>query len=89
MDRPRVFCDFNKRFDAVTYGLNTIGTRTDAERLGIELHPGLALTVYDHDAFDNGDPAWIMADGVVVQLPSGSLAIEVEPPTFRWEPREA
>lgn len=87
MDRPRIYCDFNKRYDRVTYGLTTIGTAQDLTRLGIALAPGLLVTLYDYDAFENGDPAWIVADGVVVTLPSGVLAVEVEPNTFRWESR--
>jgi hypothetical protein len=88
MTRPRIFCDFNKRLDRITYGLNTVGTAKEAERLGLHLAPGIELTVSDYDGFEDGSPAWILAEGVVVQLPSGSLGIEVGPSTFRWEPRE-
>ena len=87
MDRPRVYCDFNKCLDRITYGLNTIGTAADLERLGLRLTAGMALTLYDYDSVENGDPAWLLADGVVVELPSGDLAVEAEPETFRWEPR--
>ena len=86
MDRPRIYCDFNKRYDRVTYGLTTVGTAQDVTRLGIALSPGLLVTLYDYDGFENRDPAWIVADGVVVTLPSGVLAAEVDPNLFRWEP---
>ena len=89
MERPRIYCDFNYRLDRVTYGLKALGTAEDLARLGLTLAPGMELTLYDYDGLENGDPAWIMADGVVVELASGKLAVEVAPDTFRWVPRGA
>lgn len=88
MARPRVFCDFNKRFGATTYGLNTVGTRADLDRLQLELRPGLRLVLYDADAFENGDPAWLLADAVVVDDPERGLVADADPDSFRWERRE-
>ena len=87
MTRPRVYCDFNYRLDRVTYGLDTVGTAEDVARQQLRLAPGVELTLYDMDGFENGDPAWILADGTVVELPSGGLGVEIDPSTFRWEPR--
>ena len=86
--RPRVYCDFNYRLDRITYGLSTVGTTKDLAKQGLQLAPGDELTLYDLDGFEDGSPAWILADGTVVELPSGDLAVEVDPSTFRWEPRE-
>ena len=88
MTRPRVFCDFNKRVGQSIYGLNTVGTSQDLERLELQLAPGVAVTVYDYDEFEDGRPAWMLADGVVVHVPGRGLAVEVDDATFRWEARE-
>jgi len=87
MDTPRVFCDFNKRYTRTKFGLNTAGTQKDLERLELSLTPGLRLTLYDYDGFENGDPAWLLADAVVVDDPDLGLVADVEPDSFRWEPR--
>lgn len=87
MSRPRIYCDFNKRYDRLTYGLNTVGTAADVARLGLRLTPALEVTLYDHDTLEDGSPAWLLAEGVVVELPGGALAAKVDDATFRWEPR--
>ena len=88
MSLPRVFCDFNDRLDRVTYGLRVAGSQADLARLPGAVQPGLRLTLYDYDGFADGRPAWIVAEGVVITLPSGDWAVEVDPESFRWEPRE-
>jgi hypothetical protein len=87
MNRPRVYCDFNDRIDTATFGLRVRGTVEDLERQQLRLCPGLELTLYDYDAFDNGDSAWIVADAVVVDEGSIGLAARVHGNSFRWEPR--
>jgi len=87
MTRPRVYCDFNDRIDRTTYGLRVKGTLSDLEGQRLRLTPGLELTLYDHDSFENGDAAWIVADAVVVTEPAVGLVARVDPETFRWEPR--
>lgn len=87
MSLPRVFCDFNDRLDRVTYRLRVAGSRADLARLAEPVVPGQRLTLYDYDEFDDGEPAWLLAEGVVVTLPSGELGVEVDPETFRWEAR--
>lgn len=84
---PRVYCDFNDRLGDLTYGLRVLGSRADLARLAEPVQLGMRLTLYDYDGFDDGSPAWMLADGVVVRLPSGDLAAEVDPESFRWEPR--
>lgn len=34
----------------------------DIDRLGLELREGVRLEVCDYDAFENGQPAWLVAD---------------------------
>lgn len=87
MSRSRVYCDFNDRIDSNTYGLRVRGTRYDLDRQHLELTPGLELTLYDYDGFENGDPAWIVADAIVVDEPGIGLVARVQPEAFRWEPR--
>ena len=36
----------------------------DIERLGIELAEGVSLTVSDYDADQDGNPTWVVAEGV-------------------------
>ena len=87
MSPPRVFCDFNDRLDRITYGLRVVGSRADLAGLPEPVVPGQPLTLYDYDAFDDGKPAWLLAEGVVVTLPNGELGVEVDPHSFRWEAR--
>src|ERR1051325_5632558 len=62
---PKIYADFHNLDDANQIRLNTVGTRRDLERLGIELKEGLALTLYMDDADDEGKSDVIMVDGVV------------------------
>ena len=87
MTFPRVYCDFNDRLDSVTYGLRVSGSHADLAKLHEPVQLGMRLTVYDYDGFDDGRPAWMLAEGVVIRLPSGDLAVEVDSASFRWEPR--
>jgi hypothetical protein len=88
MEQARVFCDFNNRLSENTFRLDSVGTRQSLDQLGVELRPGVVLTLFDHDAFADGRAAYIEVDGVVVELPSGELAAAVNPSTFRWTLRE-
>lgn len=89
MNHPRIFRDFNDRLDRTTYGLRARGTRDDLARLPEPIAPGTRLTLYDDDAVEDGKPAWIVAEGVVVTLSSGDVPAQVDPGSLRWEPREA
>jgi hypothetical protein len=84
---PRIFCDFNGGVSEDCYGLASMGTTRDLERLGVRLEPGLQVIVYDYDAFESGEPAWIVADAVIVADSRGDLVARVDPASFRWEPR--
>jgi len=84
---PRIFCDFNNLVGPATYSLNAVGSRADLERLGTVLVSGISAVFYDYDEFDNGDPAWLLADGVVETHPTHELVAHVDPESFRWEPR--
>lgn len=83
---PRIFCDFNGGIEDDLYSLEAAGTLVDLARLGLSLHVGLRLTLYDCDELDNGAPAWVLADAVVIERPTWGLVAKVESP-FRWEPR--
>src|SRR5688572_10443359 len=87
MSRPRVYCDFNDRIDATTFGLRVRGTLADLERQRLHLAPGLELTLVDHDAFEDGRSAWIVAEGVVAHEPGIGFVARIQPKSFRWEPR--
>jgi hypothetical protein len=85
--RPRIFCDFNWLVETDTYGLNTAGSRADFTYAGITPMAGLAITVYDADEGDGGEPLWLVADATVVTLSSSVLGAHVDPESWRHEPR--
>ena len=87
MTAPLIYGDFNGGVDTDTYRLDCVGTNSDVERLGITLVAGMSVTLYDYDGFESGEPAWILADAVVAQLPDWGLVARVDPQSFRWVPR--
>lgn len=60
-----VYADFQNLDEANRIRLNTLGTRKDLEREGVELREGLRLTLYTDDADDQGRPDNLLVDGVV------------------------
>jgi hypothetical protein len=61
----------------------------DIERLGIELEEGAPLTVCDYDADENGNPTWLVAEGVAHFDPGRKAwQIAYAMDDVRWEPRE-
>jgi hypothetical protein len=84
---PRVFCDFNNYVDRGIYSLNAIGSKADLERLGTAVVEGQPVVFYDYDGFENGEPAWLLADGVVALDSEIGLIARIDPESFRWEPR--
>jgi hypothetical protein len=65
MASPRVYADFQNLDDDNRLRLTCAGTRRDLERQGIELHHGMALTLYTDDANDQGQPDQLVTDGIV------------------------
>jgi hypothetical protein len=65
MAPPRVYADFQNLDDENRLRLTCAGTRSDLERLDIELQEGMALTLYTDDANDEGQPDELLAEGVV------------------------
>lgn len=61
----------------------------DIERLGIELVDGAPLTVCDYDADDDGNPSWLIAEGVAhFDSERGAWQIAYTMDGVHWEPRE-
>jgi hypothetical protein len=87
MSALRIYCDFNGGIEADTYGLTCAGTKRDLEALNLHLEAGMSVVLYDYDAFESGEPAWIVADRVIVDLPGLGLAMKADAKSFRWEPR--
>ena len=74
--------------DLNTSYLNT-EAMADIERLGIKLVEGAPLTVCDYDADDDGNPTWVVVEGVAHFDPDRNawqIAYRME--DVRWEPRE-
>ena len=60
----------------------------DIDRLGIELKEGCPLTVCDYDADEEGNPTWVVANGVA-HFDSARQAWQVgfTMNDVHWEPR--
>jgi hypothetical protein len=87
LETPRIFCDFNGAIDDDTYALSCVGTKDDLKRLGLELRPGMRVVLYDYDVLASGEPAWLVADAVIVEIETWGLVARLDPKGFRWEPR--
>ena len=62
----------------------------DIERLGVELTEGAPLTVCDYDADENGNPTWLVVEGVAHFDPARQAwQIGYTMDDVHWEPREA
>jgi hypothetical protein len=60
----------------------------EIERLGIELEDGQPLTVCDYDADDNGNPTWLVAEGVAHFDPErNAWQVGYTIDNVHWEPR--
>jgi hypothetical protein len=62
----------------------------DIERLGILLAEGAPLTVCDYDADEDGNPTWVVAEGVAhfdSERRAWQLAYTMD--DVRWESRDA
>jgi hypothetical protein len=61
----------------------------DVRAAGIELSAGMALTLSDYDEDEAGNPAWVVADGVVGRESGGGRwYLDYDVRELRWEPRE-
>jgi len=66
------------------------GAIADIQRLGIELTEGAPLTVCDYDADADGNPTWLVIDGVAhfdAQRQAWQIAYTMN--DAHWEPRHA
>jgi hypothetical protein len=82
-----IFCDFNNWVDRATYSLNAIGSRADIAALSVATVLNQPAVFYDYDALENGDPAWLLADGVVQADRKYGFVAKIDPESFRWAPR--
>ena len=61
----------------------------DIERPGIVLVEGAPLTVCDYDADEDGNPTWVVAEGVAhFDSKRAAWRISYSMDDVRWEPRE-
>jgi hypothetical protein len=61
----------------------------DIKPLGIELAEGAPLTVCDRDADENGNPTWLVAEGVArFDTDRDAWHIEYAMEDVRWETRQ-
>jgi hypothetical protein len=61
----------------------------DIDRLGLELREGAPLTVCDYDEDENGNPTWVVAEGVAhfdAERQAWQIAYAMD--DVHWEPRE-
>jgi hypothetical protein len=81
----RVRFDTNSGIAENRYVLNCYGTRQDLSTLGIELVPGMRLTLYMEDLALDGTPELLLVEAVVEEY-EGHLIAHVDPSTWRHEP---
>jgi hypothetical protein len=64
--KPRIYADFNKLDENHSAILVCLGTRIDLDKLGLTLHEGMEVTLYQPDEVDeNGLPDDLEVDAVV------------------------
>ncbi len=84
----RIWCDFNGGIDEDTFGLNYVGSKRDIEEQGIELRPGLDVTLYMEDELLDGRPAILLVDAVVEAHPRYGFVARTKTDSWRHEPRK-
>jgi hypothetical protein len=85
---PKIFCDFNKLIDDNVYSLEAIGSRDDIAKSAVALRAGVPIIVYEADYDSAGNPVWLTADAVVVDLGPVGWGARVDPQSWRNEPRQ-
>ncbi|MFM9926239.1 hypothetical protein VLK31_24845 [Variovorax sp. H27-G14] len=65
MTRPRISVDFNEMVEPDLVLLSKTDSRADASGKYVLLHEGLAVNIYEMDVGEYGQPATMVADGVV------------------------
>ncbi len=83
----RIWCDFNGGIDEDTFGLTYIGSRRDIDEQGIELRPGLDITLYMEDELSDGRPAFLLVDAVVEAHPRYGFVARTKAGSWRHEPQ--
>jgi hypothetical protein len=83
----RLYFDANSATEDGRYWLSVAGTLRDLERLGIELEPGMAVTLYMDDPDEDGRPALLLVDAVVEKHGDGFVA-RADERTWRHEKLE-
>lgn len=86
MNDDYIFVDFQKTDDVGRLRLNTIGARSDIERLGLVLSEGLAVKVYCDDADENGNEDNLIANGIIRRnTATGEWVVEVDEAAIQHE----
>ena len=65
MSEARIYADFQNLDDQNRIRLDSIGTREDLDRSGLDLREGLRISLYTDDADDEGNPDDLLAEGTV------------------------
>ena len=83
----RIWCDFNGGIDSDTFGLNYVGSKRDLEDQGVELRPGLEITLYMEDELLDGRAALLLVDAVVEEHPRYGFVARAKADSWRHEPK--
>lgn len=83
----RLRFDSNSATEDGRYWLWLPGTLRDLEILGVELEPGMAVTLYMDDADDDGRPSLLLVDAVVEKDGTHFVA-RADEQTWRHEPMQ-
>src|SRR5215831_17619899 len=69
---PLVLADFNGLLSTRHLSLETQGVHWDFERLGLKIHEGMRLRVFDNDIDDRGQRDNLIAEGIVERWPKSA-----------------
>jgi hypothetical protein len=90
-DEQRIVADFNYGGVAGDAGrVYLVGpVLEDLQVAGITLEVGMSLTVSDYDTDEEGNPAWVVADGVIGhEAGSDRWYLDYTVSELRYEPRQ-
>ena len=85
-DLIRIWCDFNAGLSDGTYSLSTVGSEQSLSQIPNGPTAGMRFIAFTEDVEDDGQPALLLADGVLETDPTGRWVARIDEETFRHEP---
>ena len=80
----RLYFDANSAEEDGRYRLSCMGTLKDLQRLGVQLQPGMLVTLYMDDPDEDGHPTLLLVEAVV-ELDGQHFVARADERTWRHE----